>query len=126
MAENADVIKGAYESFGNGDIPGVVERVDPSVQWDSTESLPQGGSYSGPDGVGQFFQAVGGAWDGLEVEIEDLVESGDKVVAMGSAKGQLVGSGQAGYGFVHVFELSDGKIARFREYAAPDQVVRDS
>ena len=126
MAENADVVNGAYESFGKGDVPGVVERVDSSVQWDSTESLPQGGSYSGPDGVGQFFQAVGGAWDGLQVEIEDLVESGDKVVAVGSAKGELKGSGQASYGFVHVFELSDGKIVRFREYAAPDQAVRDS
>ena len=86
----------------------------------------QGGSYSGPEGVGQFFQAVGGAWDGLQVEIEDLVESGDKVVGVGSARGELKGSGPAGYGFVHVFELSDGKIARFREYAAPDETVRNA
>lgn len=123
MAENTEVVNGAYESFGKGDIPGLVESVDGSVQWDSTESLPQGGSYSGQDGVVQFFEAVGGAWDGLEVEIEEVVESGDKVVAVGSAKGELKGSGSAGYGFVHVFELSGGKIVRFREFAAPDQTV---
>ena len=124
MAENADVVNGAYESFGKGDIPGVVETVDGQVKWDSTESLPQGGSYSGQDGVVQFFEAVGGAWDGLEVEIEDVVESGDRVVAVGKAQGELRGSGSAGYGFVHVFELDGGKIVRFREYAAPDETLR--
>jgi len=126
MAENADVVKGAYESFGKGDIPGVVEAVDEGVQWDSTESLPQGGSYSGPDGVVQFFEAVGGAWEGLEIEIEDLLESGDHVVAVGKAQGELKGSGSTGYGFVHVFTLDGGKIVRFREYAAPDEAVRNA
>ena len=124
MAENTDVINGAYASFAKGDIPGVVATVDGGVNWDSTESLPQGGSYSGPDGVSRFFEAVGGAWDGLEVEIEDVVESGDRVVAIGTARGELRGSGAAGYGFVHVFDLDGGKIVRFREYAAPDETVR--
>jgi ketosteroid isomerase-like protein len=126
MADNADVVNGAYESFGRGDIPGVVEAVDEGVQWDSTESLPQGGSYSGEDGVVSFFEAVGGAWQGLEVEIEDLLESGDQVVAVGRGQGELKGSGPAGYDFVHVFTLSDGKIVRFREYAAPDKNLRDA
>ena len=126
MAENTDVVSGAYESFGRGDIPGVVETVDERVQWDSTETLPQGGSYSGPDGVVKFFEAVAGAWDGLEVEIEDLLESGDKVVAVGRGQGELKGAGAAAYGFVHVFTLSDGKIVRFREYAAPDEALRDA
>jgi ketosteroid isomerase-like protein len=126
MAANADVVNGAYESFGRGDIPGVVETVDEGVQWDSTESLPQGGSYSGQDGVVKFFEAVGGAWDGLQIELEDLLESGDKVVAVGQGQGELKGSGSAGYGFVHVFTLNDGKIVRFREYAAPDEALRGS
>jgi ketosteroid isomerase-like protein len=126
MAENADVVNGAYESFGKGDIPGVIEAVDGSVQWDSTESLPQGGSYSGQEGVVQFFEAVGRAWNGLQVEVEDLLESGGHVVAVGRAQGELKGTGPAGYGFAHVFTLSDGKIVRFREYAAPDEALRNA
>ena len=124
MAENAEVVNGAYESFGKGDIPGVVAAVDGGVQWDSTESLPQGGSYSGQEGVGQFFEAVGGAWDGLQVEIEELLESGDQVVAVGRAQGELKGAGPSGYGFVHVFTVDGGKITRFREFADPDEALR--
>jgi uncharacterized protein len=126
MADNTDVVNGAYESFGRGDIPGVVAAVDEGVQWDSTESLPQGGTYSGQDGVVKFFEAVGGAWDGLEVEIDDLLESGDHVVAVGRGQGELKGTGAASYGFVHVFTLSDGKIVRFSEYAAPDEALRNA
>ncbi len=124
MAENADVVNGAYEAFGKGDIPGVVEAVDGDVKWESTESLPQGGSYSGQEGVVQFFEGVGRAWDGLQVEIEDLLDCGDHVVAVGRAEGELKGTGSSGYGFVHVFTLSGGKIVRFREYAAPDEALR--
>jgi ketosteroid isomerase-like protein len=125
MAENADVVNGAYEAFGRGDIPGVVEAVDPGVQWDSTESLPQGGSYSGQDGVAKFFEAVGAAWDGLQVDIETVVESGEHVVGVGRGEGELKGSGPASYGFTHVFTLSGGKITGFREYADPDETLRN-
>jgi uncharacterized protein len=124
MAANADVVNGAYESFGEGDLPGVVDAVDGGVRWDSTESLPQGGSYSGQEGVGKFFEAVGGAWEGLQVEVEELLESGDQVVAIGRAQGELKGSGPAGYGFVHVFTVEGGKIVRFREFADPDEALR--
>jgi ketosteroid isomerase-like protein len=124
MAENADVINGAYEAFGRGDIPGIVEVVDPEVRWESTESLPQGGSFSGQEGVVQFFEAVGRAWEDLKIEIEDLLECGDHVVGVGQAKGELRGSGPAGYRFAHVFTISEGKIVHFREYADPDEVLR--
>ena len=40
MAENTDLVNGAYESFGKGAVPGVVDAVDGGVQWDSTKSLP--------------------------------------------------------------------------------------
>lgn len=48
----------------------------------------------------------------------------DDVVAVGRANGTLRNEGDAGYGFAHVFTLSDGRITRFRDYADPDATLR--
>jgi ketosteroid isomerase-like protein len=77
------------------------------------------GSYHGPDGVGDFFTAVAREWPELNIEIDDMVASGDHVVGVGHAEGKLASGGAATYGFTHVFTLADGKVVRFREYVAP-------
>jgi ketosteroid isomerase-like protein len=46
------------------------------------------------------------------------VASGDRVCAIGRAKGALDG-GQASYGFVHAWTVRDGACLRFDEYVDP-------
>ncbi len=126
MSKNTDAISGAYEAFGSADIPAIVAIVADGAPWVSTESLPQGGSFSGPDGAAEFFQRVGEAWEDLDVSIDELLDAGEHVVAVGKGEGKLRDGGPAGYGFVHVFAMNDGKIAGFQEYAAPDERLRDA
>jgi ketosteroid isomerase-like protein len=125
MADNVEVIRGAYAAFAGGDIPAVIGVLDERVNWEVTDVLPQGGSFRGQEGAGEFFQGVGRAWESLELEIEDLLDAGDHVVGIGKAHGMLRAMGPAGYGFAHVFTLEDGKVTRFREYAAPDHKLRE-
>lgn len=121
MADNAQVINSAYEAFASGDVPAVIEMVAEGASWDAPEVLPQGGSYAGPEGAGEFFQKLGSAWDELHLHVDDLIAEGEHVVGVGRAHGGLRGGGEAGYGFTHVFTLdSDGKVTRFREYVDPD------
>jgi uncharacterized protein len=120
MASNVDVVNAAYENFARGDVPAVVAAVDDAVQWESPGCLPQGGSFTGPAGVSSFFEAIGANWQELSIDIEQLLDAGDEVVAIGHGAGNLSGGDPAGYGFAHVFTVSGGKIVRFREYADPD------
>lgn len=117
MASGADVVREAYDAFGRGDIPAVLERVADDVQWDVAEVLVQGGSWSGRDGVGQFFQQLGEKYEELSIDIHDLVDGGDQVVGIGVGRGKRRGGGDAEYGFAHAFTVGDGKVTRFREYA---------
>ncbi len=119
MGSNTEVVNEAYAAFGRGDIPGLLELLSEDVEWTATEVLPQGGSFRGRDGVGEFFAGVAQNWPELEIEIDDLVAEGDHVVGIGHGEGKLAGGEQADYGFTHVFTVGDGKIVRFREYAAP-------
>jgi ketosteroid isomerase-like protein len=121
MASNTEVVNEAYAAFGRGDVPAVLALVSDDVDWEGTEALPQSGSFHGPDGVGEFFAGVGREWPELKIEIEDMIADGDHVVSVGHGAGKLASGEAAEYGFAHVFTLADGKVTRFREYAAPGQ-----
>jgi uncharacterized protein len=117
---NVAVLKGAYERFAAGDIPGVMEALDPGVDWRVPSVVPHGGSFSGHDGVGRFFAGIGEAWDGLAVDVGSVVADADRVVVIGRASGRLRSSGgDVSYGFVHAWTMRDGRAVRFEEYVDP-------
>ncbi len=126
MGDELQVVQGAYEAFGRGDIPAVLEVLDEDVDWSSPEVLPHGGDFRGRDEVGRFFQGLGEKWeDDFAVEVEDSVDGGDHVVMLGRASGTLRDGGtRADFGFAHVFDVRDGKVARFREFVDPDATLR--
>jgi ketosteroid isomerase-like protein len=121
MASGADVVRKAYEAFGRGDIPAVLELVADDVEWDVADVLVQGGSWRGREGAGQFFQGLGQQYEELSIDVHDLIDGGEHVVGVGVGRGTRRGGGEAEYGFAHVFTVGDGKVTRFREYA--DRVV---
>ena len=124
MAANREVVENAYAAFGKGDIPALLDLVDDGVEWSSPKTLPQGGSFRGKDGVGDFFAAVGAAWDPLEIKIEVIDDLGDnQVVGVVHLSGTLRGGGSAGYGAAHVFTVQGNKITRFREYVDADDTI---
>ena len=116
MGANAKLVNDAYAAFGRGDIAAVIAMLDDNVEWTSPGTLPHGGEFSGPAQVGKFFEGIGAAWDSLVLDIESVDEAGAKVIGILRASGKRK-SGQAeSYGAVHVFEIGNGKIRRFREY----------
>jgi ketosteroid isomerase-like protein len=117
MSSGGDVVRQAYEAFERGDIPAVIDVLSDDVQWDVPTILPQGGSFSGKDGAGQFFQGLGEKYEELSIDIQDFVDGGDTVAGVGVGTGKLRDGGDIEYGFTHVFNVSDGKVTRFREYA---------
>jgi ketosteroid isomerase-like protein len=121
---NVAVLKGAYERFAAGDIPGVMEALDPSVSWRVPDVVPHGGTFEGHDGVGEFFAGIGEAWDGLAVDVDSILAGDDRVVVIGRASGRLRSSGEdTSYGFVHAWTMRDGRAVRFEEYVDPPKVL---
>lgn len=120
MPDIAQIVRDAYDRFARGDIPALLELMSEDVQWDVPGVVPQGGSFSGRDGVGKFFAGVAENWAKLEVVSEELVVNGEHVVGIGEARGELAAGERSGYGFTHVFTIRGGQIVRFREYVAVD------
>ena len=126
MAAGVQLVEEAYGAFGRGDIPGVLGLLAEDVDWNVPEAVPHGGHFEGRDAVGGFFQGIGERWEDFDVQIDDMVDGGENVVGVGRARGNLKGTGEAGYGFTHVFTIQDGQVVRFREYVDPDATLRDA
>jgi ketosteroid isomerase-like protein len=116
--QNVQLVQGAYEAFGQGDVPAVLGVLADDIAWSVPPPLPQAVEAHGRDEVGAFFERLGSIWEGLDIQVTDFVASGDRVCVIGRGSGK-VGGEDAGYGFVHAWTLADGKAVRFDEYAQP-------
>ncbi len=118
----ADVqtVNSAYEAFGRGDVPAVLAVFKEDIRWNAPDVLPHGGNAQGHEEVGAFFGRMASMWEDFGLDIMDVVDGGDKVFARGRASGRLNGT-DSGYGWVHVFHFSDGKVTLFDEYVAPPE-----
>jgi uncharacterized protein len=117
---DADLIRRTYEAFGRGDIGAVMAAMADDVEWNVPDVLPHGAHARGHEGVGGFFAGLASRWSNFGLEIDDVVDGGQVVFGRGRASGELGGT-PTGYGFVHVFTMREGKVARFDEYVAPPE-----
>ena len=55
VAQNVDVVQQAYEAFGRGDIPGVLELLTDDVEWtmQGPSMIPFAGTFRGREGIAE-------------------------------------------------------------------------
>jgi ketosteroid isomerase-like protein len=125
---NVPLIRAIYEAFGKGDIPGVLGRMAPGIEWNEAENFPyaDGNPYVGPDAiVSGVFMRLGGDWDGFAPVPEEFLDAGDTVVALGRYKGIYKATGKPlDAQMVHIWRVKDGKATHFQQYTDTLQAAR--
>ena len=119
MSDNGAIISGLYASFAKGDVPAVLAVLDPKVEWLEAEDFPAlGGTYNGPDAVlNGVFIPLGTDLDGFTVTPDEIVASGDRVVAMGHYAGTYKATGKSfRTPFAHAWRIANGKVVNFHQY----------
>jgi len=115
--ENVDVVRRAfaYEVYGEGDRAEAEALFDPHIPIVPAEEGP---SY-GIDAIRDNFEHWKGAWDELEVEVEDVIEVGeDRVLLTAHHRGRGRGSGiEVDTRLYSIYTLREGKVLRTDEYA---------
>ena len=126
--ENVSIIKNLYEAFGVGNVAGVLGVMSPDIVWNEAENFPYADNnpYHGPEAVaaGVFARCIG-EWDGFAVAMNDLIDGGERVVALGRYSGSFKETGRSmNPRAVHVWTLKDGKIVTFHQYIDTLDVAR--
>lgn len=120
-ASNVAAIEAIYQAFGSGDIPTAIAGMSPAIVWNEADDFPyaDGNPYVGPQAILEgVFARIGDEWDGFSANVEELLDAGDTVVALGRYSGTYKATGKPqDTQFVHVWRLRDGKAVRFQQYA---------
>ncbi|HEV2982377.1 MAG TPA: nuclear transport factor 2 family protein [Solirubrobacteraceae bacterium] len=116
--QNVEFVNGIYAAFGRGDVPAVLGAFADDIEWLEAEGMPYGGLHRGPEAVAQnVFGPITEDVEGFAVTPEELIGSGATVVAVvrytgtGKATGKTLDEPA-----VHVWDIRDGKLARFRQF----------
>jgi uncharacterized protein len=114
------VIRALYDAFARGDIAAVLGAFAPDIVWNEAEGFVYAdrNPYVGPQAVLEgVFMRLGTEWDGFNAMPEEIIGSGDSVIARGRYRGTFKTTGVAvNAQFVHAWKLRDGKVAGFQQY----------
>ncbi|GAA4942717.1 hypothetical protein EV188_105205 [Actinomycetospora succinea] len=124
VTDNVALIRSAYEAFGRGDIPAVIDALAPEVLWIETQGGPYGGVYEGPQAVLEgIFARVGTDWDGFVCDVERVLADGDTVVGICTYRGTYRATSRAmAARVVHVWEVREGQVQRMEQFVDSEQL----
>jgi ketosteroid isomerase-like protein len=110
--DNVDVVQGAWDAFGRGDIETVLEAISPAAQTRIPESLPWGGTYVGPDGFRDFLAGLTERFEQFTATPEKVLGADDNhVVVVARTKGRTKAGSAFEGSAIWLYQLRDGKIA---------------
>jgi len=117
---NKETVQALYEFFGQGNVPAILEQVTDDIKWTCPgpmEILPYAQVYKGKKGVAEFFRLIYENKDFPGFDVKELIEEGNKVVALGhwDAKSKKTGNTYSGE-WAMVFYFRDGKLYEHKEY----------
>jgi hypothetical protein len=124
---NVDLIAGWYAAFARGDAAAVLGAMDPGIVWNEAEHFPYAdrNPYVGPGAVAEgVFLRLATEWEQFQVIPEEILDAGERVVALGRYKATNKATGKAiDAQFAHVLRVSGGKVTAFQQYTDTAQVA---
>jgi ketosteroid isomerase-like protein len=116
MAGAIETVREMYAAFARGDVPAVLERLDPDVTWVTPPSLPWSrGEYGGREQVLEYFSSFSDALEDAAVEPRELLACGDRVVALGEERARIRATGgRFAVPFAHVIRVRDDRVVELR------------
>jgi ketosteroid isomerase-like protein len=118
---NAQILRSAYDAFARGDIPTVLGTFDEDITWHVPGRSPLSGDYHGhQEVVGFFMQAHELSAGTLQVQLDEVLADGDRLVALTTVSAQRAGRSWSSPE-VHVWSFAGGRAVDFREYQGDQQ-----
>ena len=121
--ENLDWARRAYAAFNRGDLAGGVENFAPEFEWVATGVVPDvEGVYRGPGEYRRFLELWWSEFEDPHIEVHDLTDAGDQVLASLTLRGRGKQSGVAtSWEIWHVWTLRDGKVVGHQAFTSRDE-----
>ena len=116
MTNAVELVKAFHAAVARGDVAGVVGVLHPDLHWTEAEGFPYfSGTWHTPrEVVDKLLLPLMRDWDGFSAVAHEVVAAEGRVFSLGTYAGISKATGKAMRApFVHVWEVRDGKLARF-------------
>jgi hypothetical protein len=115
---NVEIVQELYRAFSEKDYEAFQKICTSDVEWIQNEGFPNGSTHHGPDAVIEgVFKVLNNNWAFWRFQIEEYLDAGGSVIALGFYEGvHKVSQKSFRSPAAHVYNLSDGKVARFRQF----------
>lgn len=116
---NIATTKIMYAAVPKGDAATVFENLDPDIRiiYYGDEHIPYAGDFSGFEGAGKFFTAVGESVVVHKIEAYTFIAQGDDLAVWGHLWFEARKNGKKfDSDFAHIITLRDGKWLFFRDF----------
>ena len=122
--ENVEIVRRGVEAFGRADWEESVELMAPEVEWHDAPALPGARLHRGREGVLARWRDMAEALDDFTVEIEQLLDAGDQVVAFLISRGRGRSSGiEVSRKLAQVCTVRNGQVVKLVGYDDPAQAL---
>jgi uncharacterized protein len=113
MGANADTVRSGWDAFADGDLDTAVATTSDSAKIVIPDSLPWGGTYTGPDGFKEMIGKFLSNFDEVHPEPQRFLEADDgHVLVTVSGVGTTKSGNELSGDSVWLYKVDDGEISR--------------
>jgi ketosteroid isomerase-like protein len=124
MDASTDLVRAIIAALNRGDVDGMLARMDPDFEWRPLEASPVARVYQGHDDVRRYIEDWLTTFDGLRIDLEDLSDVADRVVAVVHGHGRGRASGlQLDNRFCQVWTVSGGAATAVEEHPTREEAM---
>ena len=127
-AQNVEIVRRAYEAFNIDDPEAAIALLDPDVEWTLPAHFPDAETWRGRDRVVEGLRSMASSFDSLNLEVHELIDAGDRVVALVHIQGRaaVTGLDLSGMGVDgHIWTLRDGRVVAVRMYGGTGDALAE-
>jgi ketosteroid isomerase-like protein len=122
--ENVEIVRRAYGAYAQGDVETILDSLDPAVEIHDVAEIPDPQIHHGHEGFMQSQLKFAEIFPDLRVEPVDVIDAGDRVVALAHAVGRDERTGtKIRQRVAAVWTMREGKGVLLVYYADWDQAL---
>ena len=122
--ENVALVHAAYEAVDRGDLEAAISYIHPEIEFHTYVHSPEAGVYRGREAVQEYNQGLFEQFESMRVEVQELIEAGDRVVAMTTQRAVPKGGRQEiEVQMAEVWTVRDLLLAERHSYATREQAL---
>ena len=125
--ENVEIARAAFEAWNAGELQDALSRFHPQIVYHPRADEPDPSPHVGRDAYERLVYGFVDSFSEITLEVLELIDAGDHVIASTVLHGVLREQGRASAGvsdtYVFVYKLRDGLIVEGREYRTKQEAL---